>query len=103
MDYERKCQIGKSGDTFGQPVTITVTNKPFPTTFYVYTDDSGVIQVRTSFDGELLDLATARTRLSTEVHAVIAQYLAREKTRGARQEYQPLSDTEKARNLASYE
>jgi len=103
MDYERKCLIGKSDDTFGKPVTIAVTSSPFPTTFYVYTDESGVNQVRTSFDGELLDLATARARLSNEVHAVIAEYLAREKTRGAPDEYRPLSDAEKARNLASYE
>ena len=103
MDYERKCLIGKSGYTFGQKVTISVAAETFPTTFYVYTDESGAVQVRTSFDGEHLDLATARTRLSNEVHAVIAEYLEREKTRGAPQEYRPLSDAEKARNLASYE
>jgi hypothetical protein len=99
---ERKCHVRLTGEMTTKELSMPVALDAFPSDYSVELLDSGAVRVKTSFTGEALDFATAKSRLLQEVNATAATYLERKKEFELRAKEPDSSAEAKARNLATY-
>jgi len=76
----RTCKVTSPNGFVDDSIHIPARENAFPYSFAIYPDGRGS-EVSTSFDGEEMNLATARARLTEDVQAAVSKSIERQQDR----------------------